>query len=97
MPGPDAKKSGWGSGETFKAFRVSGPLLGSGIQLAAAVVFFIFAGRWLDGKFGTAPWLMLVGALVGVGGGMYNFIRTAIAVGSAQDREGEELKKHDED
>jgi F0F1-type ATP synthase assembly protein I len=87
MSDPDARKSGSGSEDSFKAFRVAGPLLGSGIQLAAAVAFFFFVGRWLDGKLGTTPWLMLAGALAGVGGGMYRFIKTALEVGASQDRE----------
>lgn len=77
----DTEKAGRGPGNSFKAFRVAGPLFGSGIQLAAAVAVFFFAGRWLDEKLGTSPWLMLLGALLGAGGGMYKFIRTAIDVG----------------
>ena len=92
MPDPDAKKSGWGTGDSFKAFRVSGPLLGSGIQLAAAVAFFFFVGRWLDGKLGTAPWLMLVGAMAGAGGGLYRFIKTALEAGEAEDRRSKDSR-----
>jgi F0F1-type ATP synthase assembly protein I len=76
-----------GSGNSFKAVQAAGPLLGSGIQLAAAVAFFFFVGRWLDGKLGTDPWLMLLGAFIGVGGGFYRFIKTAIDVGKSNDDE----------
>jgi ATP synthase protein I len=55
-------------------------LFGSGIQLAAAVAVFFFIGRWLDGKFGSSPWLMLTGAVVGAAGGMYRFIKTALDI-----------------
>ncbi len=34
------------------------------ILIAAPLVGF-FAGRWADGKFGTAPWLMIVGIALG--------------------------------
>lgn len=34
------------------------------ILIAAPLVGF-FAGRWADGKFGTAPWLMIAG--IGLG------------------------------
>ena len=77
----DTEKDRQGLGNSFKAFRVAGPLFGSGIQLAAAVAVFFFAGRWLDEKLNTSPWLMLIGALVGAAGGMYKFIRSAIDVG----------------
>ena len=78
MENTPQKKAGRGVGNFSRAFLLAGPLFGSGIQLAAAVVFFFFVGRWLDGKFGTDPWLMLLGALIGAGGGLYNFIRIAI-------------------
>ena len=91
------KKDGWGLGDSFKAFRVAGPLFGSGIQLAAAVTFFFFVGRWLDGKFRTEPWLMLIGAFIGAGGGLYKFIKTAIEVSKLEDTKSEEAKRRDED
>jgi len=33
-------------------------------------------GYWLDGKYDTGPWLMLVGLLFGVGAGFNGLIRT---------------------
>jgi ATP synthase protein I len=78
------KKAGWGLTNSFKAFRTAGPLFGSGIQLAAAVAVFFFIGRWLDGKFGTTPWLMLSGAMIGAAGGMYKFIRTALTIDASE-------------
>jgi F0F1-type ATP synthase assembly protein I len=92
--GDSSKKADRGLGNSFKAFRVAGPLFGSGIQLAAAVTLFFFIGRWLDGKFGTEPWLMLAGALIGAGGGMYRFIKTAMEIGAEEDREEEEERKN---
>ena len=93
MDGPDDKKAGQGPENSFKAFRGAGPLLGSGVQLAAAVVLFFFAGRWLDDSLGTAPWLTLVCSLAGAGGGLYTFIKTALEIG--QQATGK--KENDED
>ena len=42
-----------------------------GLELAAAVLLGVWTGYWLDGKFGTAPWLMLGGAAGGMGAGFY--------------------------
>lgn len=42
-------------------------LAGIGLQFGIVLVAFLFAGRWLDGKLGTAPWLMLAGVFVGFG------------------------------
>jgi F0F1-type ATP synthase assembly protein I len=32
-------------------------------------------GYWLDGRWGTKPWLLLAGLLVGMIGGFVNFFR----------------------
>jgi F0F1-type ATP synthase assembly protein I len=62
-----------------------GPYFTIGMQLAVAVVAFFFLGQWLDGKFGTSPWLMITGAAVGAVGGMISFLRTAISLGKKED------------
>jgi F0F1-type ATP synthase assembly protein I len=49
-----------------------------------AVVVMFFLGRWLDGKFGTDPWLMIVGGCVGSAGGLISFIRTALDVSRSE-------------
>ena len=72
---------------------VYGPYLTLGLQLALTVVVFFFLGRWLDGKFGTDPWLMLAGLALGVGGGMTAFLRKALELGREEDRESEEEKR----
>ncbi|MHB1418318.1 MAG: AtpZ/AtpI family protein [Bacillota bacterium] len=38
-----------------------------GVTMAASILIGLFGGRWLDGKLGTSPWLMVVGLLLGVG------------------------------
>lgn len=38
-----------------------------GIEMAAAVAAGTFGGSWLDKKFGTAPWLLTFGIIVGFG------------------------------
>jgi F0F1-type ATP synthase assembly protein I len=73
-----------------------GPYLTLGLQLAITVVVFFFLGRWLDGKFGTDPWLMLAGLALGVTGGLAAFLMKAIALGKEEDRETEERKKERE-
>jgi ATP synthase protein I len=74
-----------------------GPYLTMGIQLALAVVVFFFVGRWLDGKLGTAPWLMLAGLLVGIVGGLIKFLHAAVALGKEANREAEEERAHGHD
>jgi F0F1-type ATP synthase assembly protein I len=55
-----------------------GPYMGLGIQLAAAMVAFGALGWWLDSKFATTPWLLIVGIVLGATGGMIHLIRTAV-------------------
>jgi F0F1-type ATP synthase assembly protein I len=38
-----------------------------GLEVVLSILLGLFGGRWLDGKFGTAPWLMLLGLVFGVG------------------------------
>lgn len=46
-----------------------------GFQLAATVVGGLLLGHWADGKWGTTPWLTLIGLVAGSTGGFYNMIR----------------------
>lgn len=46
-----------------------------GITFAAAILIFLFSGQYLDKKLGTQPYLTLVGAFIGAGGGFYYIIK----------------------
>lgn len=48
-----------------------------GIEFSISTLVGLLGGRWLDGKLGTAPWLMIVGLLLGVTAGMRSLIRAA--------------------
>jgi len=54
-------------------------MLGFGLDLAVAVALFLFVGYKLDGWLGTAPWLMLAGALCGMTVGFYSMYRRLAA------------------
>jgi ATP synthase protein I len=71
---------------------IYGPYLTLGLQLAISVVALFFVGRWLDDRWGTAPWLMLAGLLLGAVGGFVNFFRTVIALGKREDKEQRDEK-----
>jgi len=38
-----------------------------GVMMAACVLAGVFIGRFLDNFFGTAPWLIIIFSLLGVG------------------------------
>ena len=59
---------------------------GAGFQFALALLLFFFAGRWLDGKLGTAPWLMLLGMVVGGGAGFYSMYTKLMAANAREEQ-----------
>ncbi|MDR3611837.1 MAG: AtpZ/AtpI family protein [Ignavibacteriaceae bacterium] len=63
---------------TSGIYKEVGPYLGIGFQLAATVAVMVFLGRWIDQKFGKGSLFTLIFAFLGVGIGLYNFIKTVI-------------------
>lgn len=47
-----------------------------GLELALSIVIGMFGGRWLDGKLGTEPWMLLLGLGFGVVAG-FRFVHRA--------------------
>jgi F0F1-type ATP synthase assembly protein I len=63
---------------------------GAGIELAGATAGLALVGYWIDGKYGTAPWGILIGVFIGLVGGLYNLVRESLAAvqeGKAEDAE----------
>ena len=58
-----------------------------GTEFAGAICGLTLAGYWVDRKFGTGNKGVLIGAGIGVVGGTYNFIRQAIALSKATEKE----------
>jgi len=59
---------------------------GIGLELAGATAGLAFVGYWIDKKFGTGPWGMLGGVVIGIVGGLYNLVRESLdAVREARD------------
>lgn len=42
------------------------PHLGLGIEIMISMVFFVVLGYFADGWLGTSPWLLILGALLGM-------------------------------
>ena len=53
----------------------SGRVYGAGLTLAVAVGMFAYGGLWLDARFGTKPWLLLLCVVCGIVGGILHLIR----------------------
>ncbi len=45
-----------------------------GFEFAGAVLAGIFVGRYADSYLGTAPWLLILGAVGGMAGAIYRLI-----------------------
>lgn len=57
-----------------------GRYAGLGFQFAATMLLFGALGWWLDGRWGTGPWLLIVGVFLGASGAFLALLR---AVGGA--------------
>jgi F0F1-type ATP synthase assembly protein I len=69
-PDRNAESRGFGAGYAIVA---------AGFQLAFAILLFLGAGLLVDRWLHTKPVFTLIGVLVGLGAGMYAFLRRVIA------------------
>jgi F0F1-type ATP synthase assembly protein I len=51
---------------------------GVGLELAGATAGLAFVGYWIDHRFGTQPWGILGGVVIGLVGGLYNLVRESL-------------------
>ncbi len=58
--------------------RKSGPYLNLGFGLAVPIILGAALGHWLDGRWQTGPALTLVGCILGMVVGFYNFFKVAL-------------------
>ncbi len=49
-----------------------------GFELAAAIGGFALLGYWIGGHYGNARMGVLIGAVLGIVGGMYNLLRVSL-------------------
>jgi ATP synthase protein I len=55
---------------------------GIGLELAGATAGLALLGYWIDSKFGTSPWGILICVVIGIVGGLYNLVKEAMAAAS---------------
>ena len=52
--------------------------VGLGFELAVPLLLGLFGGQWLDRRYGTAPWLLLAGVVLGAIVGFLNLYRRVV-------------------
>lgn len=57
--------------------RSGGEMATAGLELGLIFAVLALGGWWLDRKLDTSPWLLLLGCLIGIVGGLYRLIRRA--------------------
>ncbi len=68
-----------GLSDMAAAYRKAAPLIAASTQLVAAVGIFAALGYWGDRKLGhRVPWMLHLGAAVGMTGGFIAFFRTVL-------------------
>ncbi len=65
-------------------------LSGMGFEFAAAVIGFVLVGYWIDRHYGCRPKGVLIGAALGILGGGYNLIHTALRASRQMNRDEKE-------
>ena len=73
-------RSGPGAGQRGRGSRPPrlSTVAGGGLEFAVAILLGVFAGQWLDRRWGTSPWLVVIGAMLGAGAGFYKLYRDMV-------------------
>jgi ATP synthase protein I len=65
-----------------EGYRKAAPYMAASTSLVASVGVFAGIGYWLDGKLGhETPWMLLIGAGLGMVGGFISFFKVVLAPG----------------
>jgi len=66
-------------------FVIYGRFAALGFEFAFSTVAGLLVGRYLDGFLGTAPWLLIVGAMGGIAGAILLLINTLQQISHYED------------
>ena len=64
----------------YETMRSLAPYLNIGWIFLFSILLGLLIGWWLDKKFGTEPWFMLAGLILGVVTGFYNFFKVVLSI-----------------
>lgn len=74
-------------------WQAAGQYTGHGLTLALSTLLFLLGGWWLDGKVGTTPLFLILGAFVGAGGGFYSLYHHVVVEPRERDVEPREREE----
>ncbi len=63
----------------------AGQYAGHGMTFVVAILGGLYLGQWLDGKLGTAPWLLIAGVFLGAGASFYSMYSKLMAAQARED------------
>lgn len=69
-----------------KSYRAAAPWLNAVWQFTGSALFGVGVGYGVDQHWGTTPWGLIVGGVVGSGAGFYAFIRSTNRLLDAQSK-----------
>lgn len=72
--------------------RMLGQASAVGLTFVVSILLGLGLGWWLDKKLGTAPWLLLIGILLGIVAGFHNLFRFSARLDRLGRQEAEERK-----
>ena len=73
--------------DSIKAMQQLGEYSTLGIQMVGTIILFGGLGWWADHSLNTKPWGMLIGCLIGIGGGLFSFIRAVQRANKEADKQ----------
>jgi F0F1-type ATP synthase assembly protein I len=83
MAGQDRKET-----PQFSPWVNAGQYTGYGLTFALSTLLFLMCGWWLDGKVGTEPLFLILGAFVGAGAGFYSLYYHLVIEPRERDEDG---------
>jgi ATP synthase protein I len=82
VTGPGDELSGFA-----KAYRAAGPWLNASAKLTTAPALGCAVGWWIDSRNGSAPWGLLIGAMIGMTVGFVGFIADVLRMSKKKEPE----------
>ncbi len=79
----DGKRTHQGSKKGLSGADVAGV----GLQFALAIIVFLYAGQWLDNRFGTNGLFTIAGVFIGAAAAFYNMYRKISAAQKLDDED----------